>query len=207
MRYTKRLVVAALVLAACSDSSTGGDAGIPSSELNVLRLPVTAPALCADSVGGWFKKTATGGPTEIALEFPEEGSTCNEETEDFLRLRLDRSSLDQRPDGSSINIGDSVFISVKWVGSDSIMFEMKPSGLKFASGHEARLKIEYDKLNGDLNEDGNNDEDDDDIERRLDMYRQEDGDTNWYRIGTIKLEDDDEIEGELTGFSRYMLAY
>lgn len=207
MKHLTLILAAAVAIAACSNSSTGDAPGVPTSELTALRLPVTAPALCADSVGAWFYKTTNGDEKEIALQFPEEGDDCTGETEDFLRLRLDRRSLATLPDGTPVAIGDSVFISVKWVGSDSILFRMTPSGLRFTPGNEARLKIEYGELNGDLDEDGGHDEDDDEIETRIDIWRQEEGDSVWFSVGTVKLEDEDEIEGELRGFSRYMLAY
>ena len=138
----------------------------------MLRLPLTAPQLCADSVGAWFHKRASGGPEEIALQFEEEDGGCGGgETEDFLRLRLARNSLATMPDGTPINVGDSVFISVKWVGSDSVLFEMKPSGLTFASNGKARLKIEYGECDGDFNDDGQHDNHDDDIEQELGIWR------------------------------------
>lgn len=209
MKRSHLILAAVVTMVACADSTSNSDdtPGVPSGSLNTLLLPITAPALCADSTGAWFHKRTSGGPEEIALTFPEEGDDCNGETEDFLRLRLERRSLATLPNGDPINVGDSVFISVKWVGSDSVLFKLSPSGLKFTPGDEARLKIEYDKLNGDLNDDGNNDEDDDEIERRLDIYRQEEGDSLWFPVGTVKIEEDDEIEAELRGFSRFMLAY
>lgn len=204
------LLAAATVLTAvaCSGSGTSEDSGKPPEELNVLRLPLTAPPLCADSVGGWFHKGASGGPEEIALQFEEEGGGCGGgETEDFLRLRLDRNSLASMPDGSPIEVGDSVFISVKWVGSDSVLFELKPSGLKFASNAKARLKIEYDKCGGDLNNDGEDDEHDDDIRQQLGIWRQEMLGEHFFLIGTGTIEGEDKIEADLTGFSRFMIAY
>lgn len=198
-----------MVLVACADGTSSDDnsPGVPSAHLNTLLLPITAPPLCSDSAGRWFHKRTSGEPEELALTFADEGDDCGGETEDFLRLRLDRRSLATLPNGDPISVGDSVFISVKWVGNDSVLFRLTPSGLKFTPGNEARLKIEYDKLNGDLNEDGNHDEDDDEIERRLDIYRQEEGDSLWFPVGTVKIEDQDEIQARLRGFSRFMIAY
>jgi hypothetical protein len=207
MKRSRLVIAAVLAMAACADGTSSDPPGVPSGDLTTLLLPVTAPQLCADSAGGWFHKRTSGGPEEIFLVFPAEGGDCNGETEDFLRLRLDRRSLATLPNGDPIAVGDSVFISVKWVGNDSVLFQLSPSGLRFTPGNEARLKIEYGELNGDLNDDGTSDEDDDEIERRLDIYRQEAGDTLWFPVGTIKLDDDDEIQAELRGFSRFMIAY
>lgn len=209
MKHSRLALAATMVLVACADgtSNSNDPPGVPGDNLTTLLLPITAPTLCADSAGRWFHKSTSGASEEIALTFPEDGGDCNGEVEDFLRLRLDRRSLATLPNGDPVNVGDSVFISVKWVGSDSVLFQLSPSGLKFTPGNEARLKIKYDKLNGDLNDDGSDDENDRDIEQRLDMYRQEEGDTLWFPVGTLKVEEDDEIEADLRGFSRYMIAY
>ncbi len=207
MKHSRLILAAAMVTVACADSTSSNPAGIPGSELTTLRFPAAAPALCADSVGAWFHKRESGGPEEIALEFPEEGSDCNEETEDFLSLRLDRRSLAALPNGDPIAVGDSVFISVTWVGSDSVLFHFTPSGLRFTEGREARLRIEYGRLNGDFNDDGNHDEADDEIEDRFDIFRQETGDTLWFRVGSAKVKSEDKIDAELRGFSRFMIAY
>jgi hypothetical protein len=197
----------AVVLAmACSDS-TGENGGVPPGDLTALRLAPTAPPLCADSVGAWFYKTSSGPSSEIALQFAEQGGSCAGETEDFLRLRLDSNSLQTMPDGTPISAGDSVFISVKWVGSDSILFEMKPSGLKFNPNAKARLKIEYGEAGEDLNHDGNNDDEDTHIEQQIDIYRQESPGAAFFPIGTGKIEEENEIEADLSGFSRFMIAY
>ncbi len=209
MTVRSMLVAATAVLTgvACASSSTSEQTGTPPGLLNVLRLPPTAPPLCADSVGAWFLKTASGGEKEIALQFAEGGGSCAGETEDFLRLKLSGNTLATMPDGTPIANGDSVFISVKWVGSDSILFEMKPSGLKFNPSAKAELKIEYGELGGDLNEDGNHDAEDDSIEAQIDIWRQEAPGEDFFRIGTGKVEEADEIEAKLTGFSRFMIAY
>lgn len=210
MKVLTRLLAAILIVAACSSDGTDeDDEGVPPDQLNVLRLPITAPELCADSVGMWFHKRATGGPEELALTFPDDDEGCGAEgeEEDFLRLRLQRNSLSQLPDGTPVEVGDSVFISVKWVGSDSVLFEMMPAGLRFTSNARARLKIEYDKLGGDLDDDGDLDNDDDDIERQLSIWRQEAPNLPAFKVGSVRLEDDDEIEADLNGFTRFMIAY
>lgn len=164
--------------------------------------------LCADSAGAWFTKDPNGDDEEIALEFDEEGGTdCTGETEDFLRLRIRRNSLLRRPDGTLISNGDSIFISVKWVGNDSILFELKPSGLQFSPADPAELKIDYSEAGPDLDGDGDDDEDDDDVEDRLDIWRQELPGQPFIPVGFARLEDEDEIDARLIGFSRFALAY
>jgi hypothetical protein len=198
-----------LAAAGCSDSSSS-DGGTPGSDLTFLRLTDTAPPLCEDSTGAWFVKDPNGEDKQIALTFPESGNLtdCGSgDTEDFLRLTIKKLSLLRRPDGTLISNGDSVFISVKWVGNDSILFELKPSGLQFDPADPAELKIEYGEAGDDLNDDGHVDGEDDAVEDRLDIFRQERFSDPWFRVGTAKIEENREIEAKLNGFSRFAIAY
>ncbi|MBL8978582.1 MAG: hypothetical protein JNM53_09225 [Gemmatimonadetes bacterium] len=195
--------------AACSDS-TGGGGGTPPDQLTYLRLPPTAPPLCADSTGGWAVKDPNGQDFEIALVFPESGNLADctgGSTEDFLRLKIEKLALLRYPNGNLVSNGDSVFISVKWVGADSILFDLEPSGLTFDPAKPADLKIEYDELNDDLDGDGDTDAEDADIEQQIDIWRQAKPGDPFVKVGTGKIEDQNEIEAKLLGFSRYAIAY
>lgn len=207
MRILSPLFPAALLVAgvlACSESNGGDDNTLPPGRLNFLRLAPTAPALCADSIGFWAYK---GIGVDTALVFPEVGSTCAGSTEDFVRFKLDQASLKAYPDGSPIQVGDSVFISIVWVGNDSILFHLEPTGLQFDPAQPAKLKIEYGEAGTDLDDDGDTDAEDDAIETQLDIWRQPTLLDNYTRVGTAQFEDGDEIEADLNGFSRYAIAY
>lgn len=204
------LAVMALTAAACSDSSHSSGPGTSASDLTFLLLANTAPPLCADSTGAWFVKDPAGEDKEIALQFPESGNLADcalGSTKDFLRLKIAKLSLLRWPDNTLISNGDSVFISVKWVGNDSILFELKPSGLQFSLSDPAELKIEYAEAGEDLNDDGNVDIEDEEVEHLLDIWRQERPGDDYFRVGTAKIEDSNEIEAELNGFSRFAIAY
>jgi len=200
------LLAVVLAASACSDS-TGGDTTRPPADVTVLRLAATAPPLCADSAGAYFRKDPNGQDQEIALVFPEGGGSCAGSTEDFLRLKLKPLSLQRWPDSTLFANGDSVFIWVKWVGSDSILFDLEPSGLIFDPANPAELKLEYGEASDDLNHDDRVDGEDSTIEQRLDVWRQEKPGDPFVRVGTAKAEDSKEIEARLNGFSRYAIAY
>ena len=137
---------AVVLLAGCSDSTGGGTIIVPPGNLNYLHVASTAPPLCADSVGEWFVKNPSGSDHELALTFPENGDSLNcasGNTEDFIRLKVDKDGLSERPDGSAIADGDSVFISIVWVGGDSVLFHLTPTGLAFDPAKPTELKISF----------------------------------------------------------------
>ncbi|HSR93190.1 MAG TPA: hypothetical protein VLK88_17920, partial [Gemmatimonadales bacterium] len=71
----------------------------------------------------------------------------------------------------------------------------------------ARLKIEYGEASDDLNHNGTVDSEDQIIEQELGLWRQETPADSFVLIGSIKLEDTNEFEADLNGFSRYAIAY
>lgn len=204
MNRTQLLLAATLLVGAtaCSDSTGGGQITKPPGQLNIARLSVAAPQLCADSVGAYFVKGAGGGGgQEIALTFPENGDTLNcggQHDEDFIRLKLESNSLSKLPDGSAINVGDSVFISIVWVGGDSVLFHLNPSGLVFSASKPAELKIGF----------GETDEaSDTSIVSQLAIWRQAQLGQNFVKLSSNQLEVEEELEVKLNGFSRYAIAY
>jgi len=150
-----------------------------------------------------------GIDVEAALQFPEPGepADCSGGTEDFVRLRIDKESLLELPDGTPLNDGDVVTITMTWVGADSIMVQLEPTGLKFNPAKPAELKIEYGEASDDLDHNGTVDAEDEMIEQELGLWRQATLADPFVLIGSIKLEDTNEFEAELNGFSRYAIAY
>lgn len=207
LHHSAILIALAAGAVACSDSTGGGNGGTPPSALSYIVLADTAPTPCADSIGAWFTKDPNGQDSTIALEFPKTAAGCAGPREEFISLKLKKLSLLRRPDNTLIANGDSVFISIKWVGSDSILFDLQPSGLLFTPGEEAELKIEYGQAGDDLDDDGDVDPDDGIVEDQIDIWRQEKPGDDFVRVGTAKLEDANEIEAKLSGFSRYAIAY
>lgn len=204
------LAAAAAAAVACSDSANdGGGGGTPPSQLNVLRLPPTAPPLCNDSTGAWFRKDPNGQDQEIILEFPDNGdpNNCGLNTHEFASLKVRPLSLQRRPDGTLVSDGDSIFISMKWVGNDSVLFEFQPTGLLFDPSEAPELRIHYDEVGPDLNGDGSDDSEDATVEQLLDIWRQEHPGDPFFRVGTGKSESLKEVEAKLNGFSRFALAY
>jgi hypothetical protein len=201
MRNRFLLLVAPLAaLLACSDSS-GPDDSRPPAELTIVGLPDDAPPLYNPEVSFYAVK---GEDREARIFFQNDQGGPGEE---YLRLRVDAPTLRARSDGSLIADGDSVLITIRVVDPRQMLFEMEPSGLAFSPADPAELKIRYAETRGDLNDDGSVDSEDDDIENTMAIWRQETPGDPFVRVGTAVVKDLEEAEADLTGFSRYALAY
>jgi hypothetical protein len=200
-----RLVVAALAVSvlSCSDSGepSENDSSRPPSELTILRLSEDGPPLFNPVVGFY----AVRGQNSEARIFFDDGQ--GREGDEYLRLRFEAASLLAYPDGTEFADGDSVLITIRVVDPARTLFELEPSGLQLSPQDPAELRIRYQRVDGDLNEDGQVDVEDVELERTLAIWRQEKPGDPFVRIGTILQEDIDEVRGTLEGFSRYALAY
>jgi hypothetical protein len=203
MRRARVLCLAATTaLAACSDAGSPDNGGVrPPGELTIIRLPATAPPIW-NPVDSFYAKR--GEDRELRIYFQDPGGARGEE---YVRFRVDSPSLRAYPDGTLFQVGDSVLITIRVVDPAQIYFEFEPSGLTFNPASPAELKIEYDETGGDLDDDGDSDSDDDAIEQVIDLWRQEQAGGDFVKLGAVKIEDLDEIEADVLGFTRYAIAY
>jgi hypothetical protein len=200
-----RLLVAALAASvlSCSDSGepNGHDPSKPPSELTILRLSEGSPPLFNPVVSFY----AVRGQNREARIFFDDGQ--GREGDEYLRLRLDDASLLAYPDGTEFADGDSVLITIRVVNPARTLFELEPSGLQLNPQDPAALRIRYQRVDNDLNEDGKVDVEDVELEVTLAIWRQETPGDPFVRLGTTLRADLDEVEATLDGFSRYALAY
>jgi hypothetical protein len=197
-------IALALALGCSSDDVPSPDSPgsvRPPEELTVVRLAATAPPLEASAVSFWAIK---GQGAEQKLYFLNEEGGRGEE---YLSLKLEDASLRLRPDGSAFAEGDSVLITITVEDPALLLFALEPSGLKFSATKPAELKIRYAQADDDLNEDGEIDDEDDHIETILGIWRQEQPNLPFVRLGSVKVEGEEELEADLEGFSRYAIAY
>jgi hypothetical protein len=189
---------ATLALAALGcDDPAGGNTGDTREEtqLNVMTLREgVAPAETEASF--W---AVQGEQAEGRLELTN--------GEDYLRLRLDQNSLLTRPNGTPVLPGDSVLITIRVVVADKLLFQLEPEGLRFNPLDPAELRIRYLDVEKDLDGDGQVDDDEADVETRLSVWRQPTLGQLFERLGTARLQAEGELRAELTGFSRYAVAY
>ena len=190
-----------LTLAACGDDGTDPVDGVEQSQLDFLRFPPDLVPLATQDTSFW---AVAGEDREVILHYrPEAGE---QEGEEFLRFKVPGDALLRRPDGSFFARGDSVEIRVQVDPDGRFLFGFQPSGLRFDPEHPAELRVEYVRLGGDLDGDGDVDEADDDFERELRLWKQEAPGGLWFPVGSVKIEDLDEIEAEITSFTGFAIA-
>lgn len=100
-----------------------------------------------------------------------------------------------------------MLITVQVLDPTNILFQMEPTGLTFNPAEPAELKIHYDHADHDFNEDGAVNTIDDQIKSTLAIWRQETPADNFVRLGSVNVEDLEEINADVLGFSRYAIAY
>ena len=204
-RFLLALGIVVGFAAGCGDSNGSGPNPPPEQRppaaLNILKLAQASPPVFNPVESFWAKK---GEQAEAHIYFQD---AVGGQGQEYLRLRIDDISLETLPDGTPIAIGDSVLITIRSVDPTRILFELEPTGLKFSPLKPAELEIKYQEADDDFNEDGVVDQEDDAIEDILAIWRQENPGDDFVKIGSLLIESLEEIEAELTGFSRYAIAY
>ena len=189
--------------AGCSDSTDlGGDDSRPPGELTIVQLSPGSPALL-DPEQSFYAVRGEDREVRISFQDPGDGG----EGEEFFRLRVRPGSLQARPDGSPIAEGDSVLITVRLGDPARILFELEPSGLTFNASEPAEIKIHYNHADPDFNDDGSVNQFDDQIKSRLAIWRQETLSDPFVKLGSVNIEESEEINADILGFTRYAIAY
>jgi hypothetical protein len=194
--------LAVTTLAACSDSTGSGVIQSNESDLAFLRPAADAPPFVQLVASFWAVR---GEERELRLAYrPRQGQT---DSTDFIRFRVRENSLVTLPSGVPIAVGDSVLITLTVIDPARLIVEFQPAGLLFAPGEPAELEIHYPEADRDYDDDGDIDMDDDDVEQRLRIWRQERLGDPWVQVRGSVRADVDEVEADLTGFTRYAIAY
>jgi hypothetical protein len=204
MQFRALFILPLPLLAACSDSNGNDDDETRSpSELGYLRLDPSSPPVW-NPVQSFQAKF---GEDRVVRIFFEDETDPGQPGDEYLRLEVDGDALLAYPDGTEFVAEDSVLITFRVVNQDQLLFQFEPAGLTFSPANPARLTISYDKADDDLDEDGDVDPIDDDLERTIDLWRQERVGEVFERLGSIPADDREEIAGEVNVFSRYAVAW
>ncbi|HKJ92865.1 MAG TPA: hypothetical protein VJ957_06840 [Longimicrobiales bacterium] len=195
------MLLATTLLAACKGTSGPTQDGVPESDLTFVVFPDSVLPLVTKQGSFWAVK---GQDRAMMLRYQPEQP--GEEGESFLEFKVPGDALLKRPDGTAFAQGDSVQITVQVSTDGRFLFEFSPAGLQFDPNHPARLDVTYSRTGGDLDGDGTVDQQDQELQKKLGMWKQEAVGGLWYSVGVLKLDDLEEIEGDITGFTGFALA-
>ncbi|MDB4887391.1 MAG: hypothetical protein JWN79_2829 [Gemmatimonadetes bacterium] len=198
---------AALVAALLTVMSCGAD-GIASpevrteSELNLLHVTYDYPRLVTSRVSFWAVKGKAAG-----ADLWYHARAGASDSAKFVEFRMGPSSLDRRPDGTSIAAGDSVLITLTATDPTHMIIQYEPSGLRFTSTSQPTLRMFWTACGDDVNYDGKVDAADAVIASRLGVWRQEGGGAPWERLASTVNAGTREVSTAVSGFTGYALAY
>ena len=199
MRIRRPTLLAALLLAflpGCDNPAQPKE--VPGSELTFIRAAANAPPLDSLQVHVWAK---AGEGRQAVIRYTKVGNYGG----DFcLEFKIPGDGLYKRPDGTVVQKGDSVLITITVVDPQLFSFRFEPSGLQFRQDHPAELRVSYKWADHDFNGDGRVDSKD----TRFDFgfWKQETDASDWIRTGTVKDADLEELRADIFGFTRYAIA-
>lgn len=207
MRPTRWLVLCALGILGCSAAAdhpiaASGLAAARQQDPTFLTVAATAPPLVTESVSFWAVRGETR-EAEIRYQ-PRPGARTGNR---LVRLKVDKRSLVNEPDGTPIAPGDSLLITITVVDADNMIVKLDPAGLVFAPNREAQLTLWYLEADHDFNEDGAIDQADAALEAGFAIWRQESPADPWQALVSTRQLQQDEVETEIPGFTRYAVAY
>lgn len=192
-----------VLAAGCGDTTEPVDQGVPEEQLRFLRFPADLATPATTDTTFWAVR---GEDRQLVLRYEPEPGQDPLDAGEFLEFRVREKSLYRRPDGTLFEDGDSVEIRVTLDPEGRFLFRFEPSGLEFTSEDPAELEIEYLRLDGDLDDDGDVDTEDDEFEQQMRIWKQELPGDPWFPVGTIKIEELDEIRGEIGSFTGFAIA-
>jgi hypothetical protein len=207
MRRVLPFLLAALV-AACHDDPTGPrpDGSVQSvtttSTPHFLQAKAGAPKIANPVIKFYAKKGQR--KTVFMLYHARPG---RRDSSDLIRFRLRENSLLTRPNGSPIRAGDSVLITLKLVDPVKLIVDFQPAGLRFNSQDPADLRIRWAETNPDVNRDGAVNQQDATLKQRLKIWKRESSTSPWIRTPSLVNVPSQECELDVTGFTRYAVAY
>lgn len=192
---------------ACADSSNQSPIEVRDpSEVEVITLDSTAPALSTDSVSFYAVR---GEDRSVEIHFDSAGV----QTDRLLRFEVDKDALRRMPNGQRIRGGDSVLITIRVKDPSTLQFDFSPSGLVFDDEEPAELTIGYGRAlvavanapavfrsGGSGGGDGRSESD-------LSIWLQEDDASPFFRVVTKVDLQNRELKAEIPGFSKYAVAY
>ncbi|MEO7712848.1 MAG: hypothetical protein ABIV10_08020 [Gemmatimonadaceae bacterium] len=186
-----------------SDGALSPDGDIRSAEeLHFLRPAADAPLLANPMLSFYAKR---GEDREAFMYYqPRPGRS---DSSVFMRFKVSATSLDRRPDGTVIQMGDSVLITIRLADPARLILDFQPSGLRFSVSKPADLKLDFRESSHDFDGDGDQDADDDRAKTALRIWKQEAPGLPWVRLASVTNFSLEELEADILGFTGYAIAY
>ena len=186
-----------------SDGSISPDSDTrPAEALNFLRPAVDAPPLANPFLSFWAKR---GVDREAFMYYQSRPGRSDSSV--FMKFKVSASSLDRRPDGTAILMGDSVLITIRVADPARLILDFQPSGLRFSAANPADLKLDFSESSHDFDGDGDEDADDSRAKAALRIWKQEAPGLPWVRLASVTEFALEELEADILGFTGYAIAY
>lgn len=179
----KRFVIVglAILVTACSEGITPPpQTSLLAGEPTFYRFSADAYEQAPREGGFWAVKGENRG---LVLRYADTNA-------EFMRFEVDAASLWKRPDGTTFQTGDSIYISVKVDPAGAMIFRFAPSGLEFDGAQPARLTIDSSRRNPDLNGNGWVGPDDMLLHLRAGIWKQELPLLPWLKLPEVNLSGD-----------------
>ncbi len=194
--------IAALVAFGCSASDTIAPDERPADGLRLLTVAADTPPL-ATTVTSFYAVRGKNAGVDLWYRAKPGRSDSTK----FLEFRLAGSSLDVRPNGTAFAEGDSVLITLTVTDATHLIIDFQPSGLRFSTKDPAQLKMFFTQCGDDLDRNGKVDGDDDVIQQQLSIWRRESVIAPWFKVSSVIVKNNKEIDANIGGFTGYALAY
>ncbi|MEP6992337.1 MAG: hypothetical protein ABJA80_15505 [bacterium] len=194
--------VAAFAMSGCGSADVTAIEERPTDGLRLLTVSISAPPL-ATTVASFYAVRGRNAGVDLWYR----ATPGRSDSTKFLEFRLDGASLDRRPDGTPIADGDSVRITLTVTDATHLIVDFQPSGLRFATRNPARLKMFFTEVGDDLDHNGRVDAEDDAIAQQLSIWRQETLGAPWFKVSSVVVKDNKELDADLAGFTGYAAAY
>ena len=172
------------------------------SALGFLTNAPGAPSLAATSVSFWAVK---GQDRLISMYFHKRPG--RPDSSEFVRFKVTKRSLINRPDGTPIAAGDSILITLTITDSTRRIVDFQPAGLGFDPQRPAKLWIWSAESDADVNHDGVVNQTDINLLQGALIWRQEQVGLPWSSQATTLDLTTDQYETTVGGFTRYAVAY
>ena len=206
--WTALAVVLAFV--ACEDTAGPvNDRAVPGPQLRwsaaaqtrILRQSPSVPPLEAYSVSFW---AFVGKASAVQVRYQPAGGQALGDP--FLRFEVPKHALATRADGTRLQRGDSVYITVT-IDAVSLDVHFEPSGVSFSKVWPAALTIWYGNANPDVNGDGVVDATDQTLTRQLAVWSQSRKTQRWHKLASKNNARREFVAAPLYHFSEYAVCW